>query len=173
MKLKDLYKTFLDTSVLNGITSFLLGYSTVFSTFMIGHAERLRRLAQGAVFLDSVEKHGPAHAEIDAFPQFQPQVHANGRYCHGSPLLSGKAVAYGGKVKIRQGEPSQIFWRGRNLPSAATHFRGCGINRPIWSECAARRPGIRISDKWTRPSDDRSEERRVGKECRSRWSPYH
>src|ERR1035437_4887462 len=24
-----------------------------------------------------------------------------------------------------------------------------------------------------RPPDDRSEERRVGKECRSRWSPYH
>src|SRR2546422_3739942 len=24
-----------------------------------------------------------------------------------------------------------------------------------------------------RDSDDRSEERRVGKECRSRWSPYH
>ena len=23
------------------------------------------------------------------------------------------------------------------------------------------------------PSDTRSEERRVGKECRSRWSPYH
>ena len=23
------------------------------------------------------------------------------------------------------------------------------------------------------PSDGRSEERRVGKECRSRWSPYH
>ena len=23
------------------------------------------------------------------------------------------------------------------------------------------------------PPDDRSEERRVGKECRSRWSPYH
>ena len=22
-------------------------------------------------------------------------------------------------------------------------------------------------------SNDRSEERRVGKECRSRWSPYH
>jgi len=25
----------------------------------------------------------------------------------------------------------------------------------------------------TRPPDERSEERRVGKECRSRWSPYH
>src|SRR2546430_14852357 len=24
-----------------------------------------------------------------------------------------------------------------------------------------------------RPKADRSEERRVGKECRSRWSPYH
>ena len=24
-----------------------------------------------------------------------------------------------------------------------------------------------------RLTDDRSEERRVGKECRSRWSPYH
>ena len=24
-----------------------------------------------------------------------------------------------------------------------------------------------------RPSRERSEERRVGKECRSRWSPYH
>ena len=24
-----------------------------------------------------------------------------------------------------------------------------------------------------KPGNDRSEERRVGKECRSRWSPYH
>lgn len=34
MNLKDLCNVFLDTAVLNGITSFLLGYSTVFSTFM-------------------------------------------------------------------------------------------------------------------------------------------
>src|SRR5260221_3823195 len=26
---------------------------------------------------------------------------------------------------------------------------------------------------WTNAQDWRSEERRVGKECRSRWSPYH
>ena len=26
---------------------------------------------------------------------------------------------------------------------------------------------------FTQEEDDRSEERRVGKECRSRWSPYH
>ncbi|WP_206458184.1 TRAP transporter large permease [Anaerovorax sp. IOR16] len=34
MTMKDLYNTLLDSAVLNGITSFLLGYSTVFSTFM-------------------------------------------------------------------------------------------------------------------------------------------
>ncbi|KXO16522.1 TRAP transporter large permease [Peptoniphilus sp. GNH] len=34
MKLKDLYYVVLDSAVLNGVTSFLLGYSTVFSTFM-------------------------------------------------------------------------------------------------------------------------------------------
>lgn len=34
MNLKGLYKTFLAAAVLNGITSFLLGYSTVFSTYL-------------------------------------------------------------------------------------------------------------------------------------------
>lgn len=34
MNFKALFKTFLSASILNGITSFLLGYSTVFSTFM-------------------------------------------------------------------------------------------------------------------------------------------
>lgn len=34
LNLKGVYKAFVDAAVLNGITSFLLGYSTVFSTFM-------------------------------------------------------------------------------------------------------------------------------------------
>lgn len=34
MRIRDLKKVLLDAAVLNGITSFLLGYSTVFSTFM-------------------------------------------------------------------------------------------------------------------------------------------
>ena len=43
--------------------------------------------------------------------------------------------------------------------------------------------GVNIQTKHKKPTqamqqggivkDDRSEERRVGKECRSRWSPYH
>src|SRR6266478_8647380 len=38
---------------------------------------------------------------------------------------------------------------------------------------------FRIDEEWEhlkddeRACEDRSEERRVGKECRSRWSPYH
>ena len=32
---------------------------------------------------------------------------------------------------------------------------------------------VRIAHGPTFPPDPRSEERRVGKECRSRWSPYH
>ena len=31
----------------------------------------------------------------------------------------------------------------------------------------------RRRDETKRENQDRSEERRVGKECRSRWSPYH
>ena len=30
-----------------------------------------------------------------------------------------------------------------------------------------------IMQKWMISREERSEERRVGKECRSRWSPYH
>ena len=30
-----------------------------------------------------------------------------------------------------------------------------------------------IASKLSNPMNKRSEERRVGKECRSRWSPYH
>ena len=32
---------------------------------------------------------------------------------------------------------------------------------------------LAVSPDLARRADDRSEERRVGKECRSRWSPYH
>src|SRR6478672_12136472 len=39
--------------------------------------------------------------------------------------------------------------------------------REVVARGEARRDGVRY------PGDVRSEERRVGKECRSRWSPYH
>ena len=46
---------------------------------------------------------------------------------------------------------------------------------PVPSEAVMPFVGFLVADgKWhLGPADDRSEERRVGKECRSRWSPYH
>ena len=41
--------------------------------------------------------------------------------------------------------------------------------RPVWGTCA----GMILLAKEIIPAQVRSEERRVGKECRSRWSPYH
>ena len=32
---------------------------------------------------------------------------------------------------------------------------------------------LKLADSGMKVEDIRSEERRVGKECRSRWSPYH
>ena len=44
--------------------------------------------------------------------------------------------------------------------------------------CLKKKNNGKLSGNWlenkiTTTDDDRSEERRVGKECRSRWSPYH
>ena len=55
---------------------------------------------------------------------------------------------------------------------------GFGISDETWQRLyeAEKRAGLIV---FTDPDftgetiDDRSEERRVGKECRSRWSPYH
>ena len=38
---------------------------------------------------------------------------------------------------------------------------------------SAKLPELEVSGKPNLPAEFRSEERRVGKECRSRWSPYH
>src|SRR3712207_6549054 len=45
-----------------------------------------------------------------------------------------------------------------------------GHERPVFASIAALISlGVAVGRQWKR----RSEERRVGKECRSRWSPYH
>src|SRR2546421_11111326 len=45
---------------------------------------------------------------------------------------------------------------------------GAGV--PLWRAFAGMRT---LHPQWAGYSYTRSEERRVGKECRSRWSPYH
>ena len=46
---------------------------------------------------------------------------------------------------------------------------GSNMPRSNW----AREPQLLSLRVWSLCSATRSEERRVGKECRSRWSPYH
>jgi len=48
-------------------------------------------------------------------------------------------------------------------------------NRRLWEQAraAAAALGQELSETMVGGASDRSEERRVGKECRSRWSPYH
>src|ERR1017187_4743474 len=59
-------------------------------------------------------------------------------------------------------QKSTLTWYSRSVP-------GCGPRE------AALCPPEKIPPKMSRklPPNPRSEERRVGKECRSRWSPYH
>src|SRR2546427_1962499 len=55
------------------------------------------------------------------------------------------------------------------LPGVAWEF-----NRSAWTTTAAAQRGYRSHwEQWGDLGPARSEERRVGKECRSRWSPYH
>src|SRR3712207_7078652 len=55
--------------------------------------------------------------------------------------------------------------RGHQLPEQ-TYAGGAGESAVA---CVAEATAVALST----PSAIRSEERRVGKECRSRWSPYH
>ena len=42
-----------------------------------------------------------------------------------------------------------------------------------WHQAQAPKSESDVSEDDEPEDDERSEERRVGKECRSRWSPYH
>ena len=48
-----------------------------------------------------------------------------------------------------------------------------GRAQVVQAECARIEPHVDMNPLLLKPSANRSEERRVGKECRSRWSPYH
>src|SRR2546430_7047710 len=67
-----------------------------------------------------------------------------------------------GVVDIGDGWAAAFKMESHNHPSAIEPFQG-----------AATGVGGIIRDIFTMGARPRSEERRVGKECRSRWSPYH
>ena len=77
-------------------------------------------------------------------------------YAERSPLV----VLSGGPGKGESGSGLLLHHQARTLDSQYQIFREITCEQARLDD-AARAPA------------DRSEERRVGKECRSRWSPYH
>src|SRR5256885_3901318 len=67
------------------------------------------------------------------------------------------------RSKTDSGRPPKSLHRAYPLQASlsASH---CATNRQVQQQGDTR---------WLARRDFRSEERRVGKECRSRWSPYH
>jgi len=68
------------------------------------------------------------------------------------------------------------------VPITCTNCHGNGRDSDLWGKdircglCSGEgeyRIDTRELDNETLEQMNRSEERRVGKECRSRWSPYH
>src|SRR3712207_855392 len=66
----------------------------------------------------------------------------------------------------------QAFVMARELPAAVAHLHVHYLHTPA---SVVRYAALVTGRPWTfsAHAKDRSEERRVGKECRSRWSPYH
>src|SRR5256885_5358831 len=54
-----------------------------------------------------------------------------------------------------------------------TRSRECSSFRPSSEGCLTAPPCSQLAIEGGAHGSERSEERRVGKECRSRWSPYH
>src|SRR2546422_9664432 len=98
-------------------------------------------------------------------------------------ILSLFAFSFFFFLMIRRPPRSTLFpyttlFRSRGVPLAisAEDEAGNVASRGIPSELRPRRfprDTIEIKDPFLQVKVPRSEERRVGKECRSRWSPYH
>ena len=63
---------------------------------------------------------------------------------------------------------------GTAAPQGSKRHVGNGVMLESSKRLRPWRQDVRFAALEKRPPNwDRSEERRVGKECRSRWSPYH
>src|SRR3712207_1216516 len=83
--------------------------------------------------------------------------------------LPGSVAALGAEELARSGWDGLGSGAGGILERRAGWIDPDGLRRSLLADLATRRT-VRVTDE---PPALRSEERRVGKECRSRWSPYH
>src|SRR5882672_12406610 len=79
------------------------------------------------------------------------------------PAASNPTIAAPSSSVARHSSPSHS---PAGAPSESSGFKPFGPYKPPQTQKGA-------SSQLTQAQQKRSEERRVGKECRSRWSPYH
>ena len=115
--------------------------------------------------MDSLSRHlrcAPGHFEVterdgQTALEFLPGV----SFAEVRLFMRGRLLdASGGRAGVIR--ERLTCWLGEPLPLVAPHQ----VHRISILDSVV--PGVRAE-----LGDDRSEERRVGKECRSRWSPYH
>jgi len=89
-------------------------------------------------------------------------------------LVAEAGTRYRVRIRSEQGDEIEISSRKPQVIIPMSRWRqllAANRGRKLFFDVCVRRP----DGQWTRyePVVNRSEERRVGKECRSRWSPYH
>src|SRR5215213_7572239 len=108
------------------------------------------------VVLDLVVDAGEGDAELVVRVRDVGEVRVMPRHDLGSGLEIDVALA------VVLGHPAVV---SRTCGTSCSRSGGCGPRSPTTSTTTA--------SCWPVTPGSRSEERRVGKECRSRWSPYH
>ena len=98
-------------------------------------------------------------------------------------IIEGKIIKIAGPVIVADGmRGAQMLEMVRvgeqKLIGEIIELEGDTATIQVYEETAGIQPGAWLSScslvgVWNTSLAERSEERRVGKECRSRWSPYH
>ena len=77
-----------------------------------------------------------------------------------------------GTKKCNDTKKAERFFKERGIKFQFIDMKEKGMSKGEFNSVAQANGGLENMINWE-GKDKRSEERRVGKECRSRWSPYH
>src|SRR3989441_10134290 len=98
-------------------------------------------------------------------------------------MLARRTPPRGGRARLLLADGDALLAAGRTADAAARYAQGAALVPDSSEGQLARVRAVRVRAVQAQSAGDlvavsdqlerRSEERRVGKECRSRWSPYH
>src|SRR6266581_2840760 len=153
-----------------------------------GIPERLRALR------DALERHQELRGRVVLIQIVVPSRVKIPKYHEFKERIDRSVGEINGRFSTGTWLPVQYHFRGLDRDDLLAHYRACeialvtplkdGMNLVAKEYCACRidKSGVLILSEFAGAAEqlkrsallvNRSEERRVGKECRSRWSPYH